>query len=48
MDTIIILHSHGELFTQAAVSFNEKGWEVMFTTKSKPQIVPGDDQDVSR
>ena len=49
MDTIIILHCLGELFTQAAVSFiTRKGWKGMFTTKSKPQIVPGDDQDVSR
>ena len=49
MDTIIILHCLGELFTQEDVSFiKRKDWEGMFTTKSKPQIEPGDDQDVSR
>ena len=49
MDTIIILHCHGELFTQAAVSFiMRKAGKYSSQTKSNPQNEPGDDQDVSR
>ena len=45
MDTIIILHWHGELFTQAI----EKTYlKANSSIKSKPQIVSDDDQDASR
>ena len=38
----------GIVYTSSYIIYNEKGWEVMLQTKSKPQIERGDDRDVSR